>query len=374
MRKTSCFVLLVTTCVLLGSICNHASAQGLTVKSSKKASSKKPDSAPAEETTANKVKPTKDISPPKTSKPTTKSDSKKEEPTPVEGVTFSNPIKNKWKVGVKARGGGGTVGNAIFTFSVPKDWPEQSVLMVEDEVPPNARLGDQRKQDIGLEQLVVILPTIPPRQEVLITKTFLVTNSQINPPKDTTNFIRPKSRVNEARKYLRPSPGINFSSSKIKRQVKELAKEKSTVWEEVEAIYDWVRDNIEDATTEPRQIASVFIEKSGCNEDKVSLFVGMCRSAKVPARMVWAQGTIYAEFMLTDAAGTIHWFPCNIGGLREFGSYAEPKIILQKGDNFRVPEKDKNLKYVSEVFQGQIQKGRSKPVYQFFTLLLPVDE
>ena len=340
---------------------NEIAAQGLTVASSKKkaAESASDESTESEEEKTDDAKGNEDSN---------------ESNLSIQGITFSNPEKNKWKVGVKAIVGSGSVRNAVFTFPIPKNWPEQSVSMVEDEIPTNAIIGDGRKIDQGLDQLVVRFPYLAPRQEVLITKTFLVSTSQIDAPKETSGFIKPKSRNSDARKYLRPSPGINFQNSKLKRQVKELATDKKTAWEEIEAIYDWVRDNIEDTTNEPRQIANVFQDKTGCNEDKVCLFVGMCRANKVPARMVWVQGTIYAEFMLVDPSGKTHWFPCNIGGIREFGSYAEPRIILQKGDNFRVPEKEKTLKYVGEVFQGTIQKGQSRPVYKFFTQLLPADE
>lgn len=289
------------------------------------------------------------------------------------GISFAHPVRNKFKIGVRARAGSSRVNNAVFTFTVPKNWPEQSVADFEEELPNNAVIDTRRKNDIGIQQWVVRIPTMAPREEILITKTFLVETSQINPPPETSGFVRPKSRINEARKYLRPSPGINFSHSKIRKAIKEITKDKETPWDEVEAIYDWVRDNILDAETPPKALANTFLEKSGCNEDKVSLFVGMCRAAKVPARMVWVDGTIYAEFMLCDGENNIHWFPCNIGGIREFGFYSEPRIVIQKGDNIRVPEKDKNLKYVSEVFQGDIKKGGSPPKYKFFKQILPVN-
>ena len=38
-------------------------------------------------------------------------------------------------------------------------------------------------------------------------------------------------------------------------------------------------------------------------DDLVGLFVAMCRSLKIPARMVWVPDYSYAEFYLEDAEG-----------------------------------------------------------------------
>jgi hypothetical protein len=62
--------------------------------------------------------------------------------------------------------------------------------------------------------------------------------------------------------------------------------------------------------------------------------------------MVFVDGTQYAEFYLVDDKDQGHWFPCTVTGLREFGSLGDPKVILQKGDNYRVPGEKKKLKYV----------------------------
>jgi len=74
----------------------------------------------------------------------------------------------------------------------------------------------------------------------------------------------------------------------------------------------------------------------------------MCRINKVPARMVFVHGTQYAEFYLVDDKQQGHWFPCNVTGIPEFGSLSDPKIILQKGDNYRVPGEKQKLKFVPE--------------------------
>jgi len=199
----------------------------------------------------------------------------------------------------------------------------------------------------------------------------LVTTSQIEGPSDPSLFTRPKTNHKSGKPYLTTSPQINFKKSKIRKQVKALVEGKETAWAEVESIYDWVRDTIEQQPGSAQDVYDVIRNKKGNGEDKVALFVAMCRANKIPARMVWVEGTQYAEFMLVDQEKNPHWFPCNVSGIREFGSISDPRVIVQKGDNIRVPEKDKRLKFVNEFASC---KGKSKPAVRFIRKILPADE
>lgn len=292
-----------------------------------------------------------------------------EDPT-IQGVTYSNPVKTKWKVTTRIVGGRGPAQNMFISIPVPNSWPEQSVAPAEEDIPPEIGNVKYRELDSRVKQLLISIPTIGPGQKLDISMTFLVSISQINAPDDPTIFLRPKTSHRDGKPYLGVGPQLNFKNSKLRSQVKEIVAEKDNVWSEVEEIFDWVRDNIEDDNQEPSDILSVFRNKTGCNEDKVRLFVGMCRAHKIPARVVWVEGTQYAEFMLVDANGDPHWFPCSVGGIREFGSTSEPRIVLQKGDSIRVPEKEGRQKFVAEFATC---KGKSKPSVRFARQLLPAD-
>jgi hypothetical protein len=92
-----------------------------------------------------------------------------------------------------------------------------------------------------------------------------------------------------------------------------------------------------------------------------ALFVAMCRTADVPARMVWVDGHQYAEFYLENADGKGHWYPVQSAGTRSFGEMPMPKVILQKGDNFRVPERRRErLRYASD-YTLLLAEPRFKP-------------
>jgi len=188
------------------------------------------------------------------------------------GVTFSNAVQSKWKVGTKIIGGRSAASNVLITLPVPADWPEQRVSF-DDVV-----VDSFRKLDGGIHQLVVKMPRLGAREEVVVSVTCLVTTSQIDAPTDPSVFLKPKTSHRDGKPYTGVSPDINFRNAKLRAQVKELVKGKPSVWAEVESIFDWVRDEIEDTTQEPGDVVSVFRHRQGCNEDKVGLFVAMCRA------------------------------------------------------------------------------------------------
>ncbi len=268
-------------------------------------------------------------------------------------------------------GGSTTIRNMFVTIPVPNEWPEQSVAMVAEDIPPSVGEVKFRELESGVKQLMFTFPIVRAREQTVATMTFQVATSQVEAPKDTSLFDRPKSNNKEAKMYLGVSPYINYRDSKIRKQVKELVADKPNVWEETKAIFEWVGDSIEQRDGEPTNIEDVFDQQYGCAEDRVALFVGMCRANKIPARMVWVEGTQYAEFMLADEEKNSYWFPCNVNGIREFGSISDPRIILQKGDSIRVPEKEDRQKFVAEF---AAVTGKSKPSVKFIRELLPAED
>jgi hypothetical protein len=65
--------------------------------------------------------------------------------------------------------------------------------------------------------------------------------------------------------------------------------------------------------------------------------------------MVWVDGHQYAEFCLVDEHNKPHWYPVQSAGTRAFGAMPVPKVILQKGDKFIVPERRREqLRYASD--------------------------
>jgi len=291
---------------------------------------------------------------------------------PADGITFSNPVDSRWKIGTKIIGGAKPAKNVLITIPVPKEWAEQRVGFDDVEVQSQSRVHDEfRELEGGIRQLMVKMPFLGAREEVIVSITCSVSTSQITAPSDTSVFKVPKSSNREGKNYLGVGPHINHRNAKLRKEVKSIVKDHDSPWAQVEAIFDWVRDNIEDTEQKPGDVVSVFRNRKGCNEDKVGLFVAMCRANKIPARMVWVEGTQRAEFMLVDETKKAHWFPCCPGGLREFGFISDPRVVLQKGDSIRVPEKEKRQKFVAEFVTCQGAGAAAKPRVRFFRELLP---
>jgi hypothetical protein len=121
-------------------------------------------------------------------------------------------------------------------------------------------------------------------------------------------------------------------------------------WQRVEAIYNFVTEKVkyEEGAQDKSALDALQDGKGDCHGIS-ALFVAMCRTAKVPARMVWVDEHQYAEFYLEDAEGNGHWYPVQSAGTHSFGEMPTPKVILQKGDNFRVPERRRErLRYASD--------------------------
>ncbi|MCH2178288.1 MAG: transglutaminase-like domain-containing protein [Mariniblastus sp.] len=286
------------------------------------------------------------------------------------GQLLMEPIRQNWRVGVQIKAGSSSARDFLVTIPIPTNWPEQQVTLLKENIPVEIRSVKHRSLNSGVEQLVIEIPRIQANRLVELTMLYQVTTGQVRSPADTSLLTIPKKIPREAKEYMGVGPQISYRNSKLRKQVKGLISDQTSDWSKVESIFDWVRENVELVGGEPEDSLHTFREQKGCAEDLVGLFVAMCRAAKVPARVVWVEGHSYAEFMLVDERNIPRWFPCQVAGLREFGSMSEPRVILQKGDNIKVPEKDARQKYVVEFVRGS---GKSKPQVRFIRDLLPAD-
>ena len=262
------------------------------------------------------------------------------------GVTYSDPVKQKWRVGVVLVTGRDAVKDVFTYIPIPKEWPEQSVAIFDEDIPVEFAVQKIDELD-GLDRLILRGRLIPPKKKIVALQTFMVTTHRVSAPPDTTVFSIPDKKQKLAKQYIASGAEISFRNKDLRKQAQELVEAEGTDWEKVERIFDWVRDNIDQGGEDPRGSITTFVKKSGHPEDVVGLFVAMCRANSIPARMVFVDGTQYAEFLLADPNGELHWFPCDVVGIRAFGKIVEPKVILQKGDNIRVPGVKGKKKFVA---------------------------
>ncbi len=287
------------------------------------------------------------------------------------GVKFETPLRYRWHVGAQIMGGPTGRSKELFvSIPVPTDWPEQRVVLVEQKVDPQFQKADFRVIDQGVTQFVAVLPTANRNQTYEISLIYEVEVSPMSGPSDESHYkISKKALPKQVRPYLADSPEINWKNRKLTNEVKEIVSSKETDWEKLRAVFDWIRTNVEQTNDEPTNAVDCFLNRKGSPEDVTALFIACCRHLKVPARMVWVEGTVWAEFYLVDDRDQGHWFPANVVGLAEFGSISEPRVIQQKGDSIRVPEKEQPQYFVSEFVAG---KGSDPPRIKFIQELLPV--
>ena len=255
-----------------------------------------------------------------------------------QGAKLGESRVQRMEVGITVSAVGGPCRGIVGYTAVPDEWPEQQVKMVEEEVSPGVKVS-YRLVDGMAKAMVVSVPFLRTGEEAKAIVTFEVRRSAILVPDDPGIYVLPKVAKLErkVRVFLAPSPKIESRDRKIRSLAKQIGADEEKAWKKVEAIYDWVRDNVEYKNGPLKGALAALRDGNGDCEELTSLFIALCRASDVPARTVWVQGHCYPEFYLVDGKGKGHWFPCQAAGTRAFGEIPEHRPVLQKGDNVRPP-------------------------------------
>jgi hypothetical protein len=261
-------------------------------------------------------------------------------------------LTQRYQVGVKIRAGGAPCTGLFGTVPVPKEWPEQEVRIVDEQISSEVRRVTYRDVD-GLRQMLFTIPQLPAATTAEALVTFEVTRKSVAPPSNPAAFVFPDNVPRDLRVYLASSPGIDCRHKSIRDRAEEIVQGHEHVWKQVEAIYDWVRDNVQYRNGAFQGATAALQNGSGNKEDLVSLFIALCRAHKVPARTVWVVDHLHAEFYLQAGNGRGYWLPCQVAGTRDFGGISDHRPILQKGDSLKVPEDEKAQRFVPEHLTGR---------------------
>jgi len=291
---------------------------------------------------------------------------------PPKGIRPDKQLTQRWQAGVVIQAMGGPCGGLFGTVSVPMEWPEQQVKVVDEDVSSFVRRVRYRNLP-GVKQMLFSIPQLPVGETATALITFEITRSSVLAPENTDRFVVPRNAPSDVRIYLGASPAIEVRNSSIRSKAREIVEGKKTAWEGIEAIYDWVRDNVNYENGKLKGAVAALRDGKGNKHDLTSLFIALCRSLKVPARTVWIPDHCYAEFYLQDEKGEGHWFPCQVAGTRDFGSIADHRPILQKGENIKVPEEREPQRFVNEFLTGRGGRGAGRPEVKFVRKLLPVN-
>ena len=277
------------------------------------------------------------------------------------GPRLGESRTQKFRVGVEVKAVGGPCKGIYATMPVPADWPEQKVQVVSEDLSADVRGLRYRTLPGGVKQMVVEIPELPAGRQARAVVTFQLERAAIVAPTDTSGLRIPDKPDRALRAHLGASPYIETRDPKIMALAKAAGKGLEG-WSKVEAIYDTVRAKVEYRNGELKGARRALADGWGDCEELTCLFIAMARAEGIPARTVWVEGHCYPEFHLVDEAGQGFWFPCQAAGTRAFGSMPDQLPILQKGDNFRDPDRPgKSMRYVAEFLKGATTKDAGDP-------------
>lgn len=286
----------------------------------------------------------------------------------AKGPQIGELSAQKWQLGLTVSADSGPCTGLVGYVPLFNDWPEQQVSVLEEKVSDGVKLTYQMID--GIKVMLVNVPNLPPGEKAEALITFEVRRGPIVPPQDTSIYELPNTKKlpKDVRPYLAASSGIDPKNPKIRALAKEITADKEPAWKKIEALYDWVRENVK--YEKGQNVGSVMAVKNrkGNVEDLVSTFIALCRAIDVPARTVWVPGHCYAEFYLADDDGQGHWFPCELKETRSFGGIQERRPVLMKGDNFHPPWAPRDRqRMLSEYLTG----SGGKPKHRFIRQAAP---
>jgi len=298
-------------------------------------------------------------------------------------VRYGNAQVVKYQVGVRVTAKAGPVQKIMGMMPVPLPCAEQDVQILEEDFSPAIGAVEYRGVDGGEARLMYVgIPYLGGGAQAHALVTFEVRTHTILPPDEevTATLVIPDRPGRQLVRYLGRSPYIETNHSKIRRTLRDIltAAEESeasseessakplTDWQRVEAIYNFVYDHVEYLEGHDKSAIQTLDDAQGDCQNIGALFVALCRTAEVPARLVWVHNHQYAEFCLEDEEGKPHWFPCETSGTKAFGEMPLARVILQKGDNFKVPERPRErLRYANDYLIGVPVRGSGKPSVRY---------
>jgi hypothetical protein len=284
--------------------------------------------------------------------------------------SYHAALPYRWQAGLSISPVNGPCEGVFATLPLPQAWPEQSLELVDREASRQVTAVRHRQLDSAVPQALITIPRIDAGDTARVLMTYEVEVQAVRAPSDPARLSVPTSMPAAVRRQLATSPGINPRATAIRTRASELVASAGNDWDRVAALYDWVRDHVNCRDCE-RQGSLLALQKGwGNKEDVSSLFIALCRALRIPARTVWVPDHNYAEFYLQTSAGKGHWFPCEMIAGRSFGELSSRRPILQRGDNFRVPENKQTLRYVPEHLK--VSRALAQPQVKFIRELTNV--
>ncbi len=171
---------------------------------------------------------------------------------------------------------------------------------------------------------------------------------------------RQKPPVEIRKAYLQDSPGIQTSAPAVKALAKQLTDGVDHPWDMAQAFVGWIAKNIRPQIGSYTSVMAALENRKGDCEEMAAVFVALCRSQGIPARLVWVPNHNWAEFYLTDEQGQGRWIPAHTAGYSWFGWTGAHELVLQKGDRALVPDQHKRVRLLEDWSQWMGARPRSR--------------
>jgi hypothetical protein len=289
------------------------------------------------------------------------------------GAPQAETAVQRWKCGLIITASGGPCQRIVATTPVPVDWPEQQVKIASEDISPSARVTYQMVEG-GVRQMTVTIAHLMPGQEAKAVLTLEIHRTTLLPPENPKRFQLPdvKKLDTKVRPYLGPSPFIESRNPKIIALAKQISGEHAGAWAKVEAFHAWVRAHVKNEGGQIKGAMAALKDGTGSFEEMTCLFIALCRASGIPARTVHLPGHCYPEFYLLDEQDEGHWFPCETTSAQGFGGSPDKRPILEKGDNFKNPQKPReHFHYLPEMVTGASLPGSAMPQIRTIRESLP---
>jgi hypothetical protein len=287
---------------------------------------------------------------------------------PPKETGYLEPRSFELSIGVELQGEGNATQIRAST-PVPTQHPEQPI----EDVKVEADGCQARLQTLGegAAQLVVAAPAIRQGQTIRALARYRLTLKKQHQGYTRERFPSQQPEPPDAicKLYLNDSPGIQTSSTEVRRLAAEITgQEQWHPWDAAEAFYRWGREHIEPKRGPFIGVVNALRRRWGDCEELAGIFVALCRHAGIPARLVWVPNHNWAEFYLTDYEGQGHWIPAHTSCYQWFGWTGVHELVIQKGDRLSVPHE----KRLQRLIPDWAQWSGKKPRMRYFADLAPL--
>jgi len=297
---------------------------------------------------------------------------------------YLEPRPHGLSIGVELQGEGDATMIRGST-PVPIEWPEQTI----DDVQIETDGCEARLQQVGegAAQLLLAASSIRRGQTIRAIAHYKLTLKKQYLGHQADRFPAEQPEVPPAirKQYLQDSPGIQTSSTEVRKLHRELIVARSASegnerddsmhpWDLVKSFQAWVGKNMTPKRGRFTGVINALKNKVGDCEEMAGIMVALCRASGIPARLVWIPNHNWAEFYLTDNDGQGHWIPAHTSCYAWLGWTGVHELVIQKGDRVTPAHEKRPQRLLEDWLQWSGKQPRARYIADLTPLASPGSE